>query len=104
MNKEYEVEFYKSLAKEIKPQGFKCFLYADEKDVYAWLCIITPNNSWLYVDEGELGGYNIVYGNIGSFLKVMSMEATHRLTNCLTEAFRLVKEKRNFTNYKEWCI
>ena len=61
MNKEYEVEFYKSLAKEIKPQGFKCFLYADEKDVYAWLCIITPNNSWLYVDEGEIGGYNIVY-------------------------------------------
>lgn len=57
--KEYEIEFYKKLAKEIKPQGFRCFLY--NKDTNAWLYIITPNNSWLYVDNGDYGGYNIVY-------------------------------------------
>ena len=59
MKKEYEIEFYKELAKEIKPQGFKCFLY--NEDTSAWLYIITPNNSWLYVDNGEYGGYNITY-------------------------------------------
>ena len=59
MKKEFEIEFYKELAKEIKPQGFKCFLY--NEDTSAWLYIITPNNSWLYVDNGEYGGYNITY-------------------------------------------
>ena len=59
MAKEYEIEFYKKLAKEIKPQGFRCFLY--NKDTSAWLYIITPNNSQLYVDYGDYGGYNIVY-------------------------------------------
>ena len=51
MKKEYEIEFYKELANEIKPQGFKCFLY--NEDTSAWLYIITPNNSWLYIDNGE---------------------------------------------------
>lgn len=59
MQKDHEIEFYKGLAKEIKPQGFKCFLY--DEDTSAWLYIITPNNSWLYVDNGEYGGYNITY-------------------------------------------
>ena len=59
MKKEYEIEFYKELANEIKSQGFRCFLY--DEDTSAWLYIITPNNSWLYVDNGEYGGYNITY-------------------------------------------
>ena len=59
MKKEYEIEFYKELANEIKSQGFRCFLY--DEDTSAWLYIITPNNSWLYVDNGEYGGYNIIY-------------------------------------------
>ena len=59
MKKEYEIEFYKELAKEIKSQGFRWFLY--DEDTSAWLYIITPNNSWLYVDYGEYGGYNITY-------------------------------------------
>lgn len=59
MQKDHEIKFYKGLAKEIKPQGFKCFLY--DEDTSAWLYIITPNNSWLYVDNGEYGGYNITY-------------------------------------------
>lgn len=59
MKKEYEIEFYKELAKEIKSQGFRCFLY--DEDTSAWLYIITPNNSWLYVDNGKYGGYNITY-------------------------------------------
>ena len=59
MKKEYEIEFYKELANEIKSQGFRCFLY--DEDTSAWLYIITPNNSWLYVDSGEYGGYNITY-------------------------------------------
>ena len=57
MNKEHEIEFYKELAKEIKPQGFRCFLY--DEDTSVWLYVITPNNSWLYVDNG--GGFNITY-------------------------------------------
>ena len=59
MKKEYEIEFYKELANEIKSQGFRCFLY--DEDTSAWLYIITPNNSWLYVYNGEYGGYNITY-------------------------------------------
>ena len=54
-----EIEFYKKLAEEIQPKGFRCFLYV--KDAYAWLYIITPNNSWLYIDNAEYGGYNIIY-------------------------------------------
>lgn len=59
MRKDYGIEFYKELAKEIKPQGFRCFLY--DKDTSAWLYIITPNNSWLYVDSETYGGFNITY-------------------------------------------
>lgn len=59
MKLEHEIEFYKELAEEIKPQGFKCFLY--NKDASAWLYVITPNNSWLYVDNAEYGGFNITY-------------------------------------------
>lgn len=59
MNKEHEIEFYKGLAKEIKSQGFRCFLY--NKESYAWLYVITPNNSLLYIDNGEFGGFNIIY-------------------------------------------
>ena len=59
MKKEYEIEFYKKLAEKIKPEGFRCFLY--NVDTSAWLYIITPNNSWLYVDNGEYGGFNITY-------------------------------------------
>ena len=58
-NKEYEIELYKELAKEIKPQGFRCFLY--DVDTSAWLYIITPNNSWLYIDRRNFGGFDIVY-------------------------------------------
>ena len=59
MSKEHEIEFYKKLAEEIKPQGYRCFLY--DHDYSAWLNIITPNNSWLYVDHGEYGGFNVSY-------------------------------------------
>lgn len=54
-----EIEFYKKLAEEIKPLGYKCFLY--NEDNFAWLYVITPNNSWLYIDEAMYTGYNIVY-------------------------------------------
>lgn len=59
MNKEQEIEFYKELAMEIKPHGFRCFLY--DNDTSAWLYIITPNNSWLYLDNGTYGGFDITY-------------------------------------------
>ena len=59
MNNKHEIDFYKKLAEEVKPQWFKCFLY--NENTSAWLYIITPNNSWLYIDEAYLGGYNIVY-------------------------------------------
>lgn len=59
MNNEHEIAFYKELAEEVKPQGFRCFLYNEDTSV--WLYIITPNNSWLYIDEAYLGGYNITY-------------------------------------------
>lgn len=57
--KEYEIEFYKKLAQEIKPLGFRCFLFNRENA--AWLYVITPNNSWLYIDNGEYSGYNVSY-------------------------------------------
>ena len=57
--RECEIAFYKELAHEIKPLGFRCFLYNHETS--AWLYVITPNNSWLYVDNAEYGGYNITY-------------------------------------------
>ena len=61
MTKKSEIEFYKKLAEEIKPQGFRCFLY-DEKEwgANAWLYIITPGNSWLYVD-GDINGFAVIY-------------------------------------------
>ena len=59
MEKEYEIEFYKKIASEIKPKGFRCFLYNEGTSV--WLCIITPNNSWLSVDNAEFSGFNIDY-------------------------------------------
>lgn len=59
MKIEHEIEFYKELAEEIKAQGFRCFLY--NEDTSAWLYVITPNNSWLYVDNAEFGGFNISY-------------------------------------------
>lgn len=59
MNKEHEIELYKELAKEIKSYGFRCLLY--NEDTSAWLYIITPNNSWLYVDNGDFSGFNITY-------------------------------------------
>lgn len=54
-----EIQFYKELANEIKPMGFGCFLFT--KDATAWLYVITPDNSWLYIDRTEYGGYNIIY-------------------------------------------
>ncbi len=59
MIREHEIEFYKGLAEEIKPEGFRCFLY--DENGSAWLYIITPNNSWLYVDNEYLSGFNIIY-------------------------------------------
>lgn len=49
--------FYKELAKEIKPEGYRSFLL--EKDTYACLHIITPNNSWLCVNAAPFGGFNL---------------------------------------------
>lgn len=40
-----EINFYRGLATEIKPEGFRCFLYLSETS--KWLYVITPNNSWL---------------------------------------------------------
>ena len=59
-----ELDFYHELAREIIPQGFKVFLY--NKEDTAWLYVITPNNSWLYIDEAEYGGYNITYEYVPS--------------------------------------
>lgn len=58
MMKKSKIDFYKKLAKEIKPQGFRCFLY--DEGTSAWLYIITPRNSWLYVD-GDINGFNVIY-------------------------------------------
>lgn len=57
--REHEIAFYKQLAQEIKPLGFRCFLY--HNDTFAWLYVITPNDSLLYIDEAEFSGYNIAY-------------------------------------------
>ena len=59
MRKNEEIDFYKRLANELISQGFRCFLY--DEDIYAWLYVITPNNSWLYIDNGDYSGYNIYY-------------------------------------------
>ena len=64
MKNKYEIEFYKELAKEIKSEGFKSFLYNEGSS--AWLYILTPNNSWLYLDKEEYGGYIIIYEYIAS--------------------------------------
>ena len=54
-----EINFYKELAEEIKPDGFKSFLYAESGS--AWMYVITPGNSWLYIDRAEWGGFNISF-------------------------------------------
>ena len=54
-----EINFYKELAKEIKPNGFRSFLHYGNGS--AWLYVITPCNSWLYIDLGEYSGFNISY-------------------------------------------
>lgn len=64
MTKEDEIKFYKELAEEIKPLGFRCFLY--NEDTSAWLYVVTPNNSWLYVDNAEYSGFNITYEYVPS--------------------------------------
>ena len=43
-----EINFYRGLATEIKPEGFRCFLHISETS--EWLYVITPNNSWLSID------------------------------------------------------
>lgn len=53
-----EINFYKGLAAEIKPEGFRSFLFQSEMS--EWLDIITPNNSWMSIDF-ESDGLNIVY-------------------------------------------
>lgn len=58
-NLEKEINFYKELAHEIKNDGFRCFLY--NKDFSAWLYIITPDNSWLYVGKNCYFGFDISY-------------------------------------------
>lgn len=58
MTKKSKIDFYKKLAEEIRPQGFRCFLY--DEGTSAWLYIITPRNSWLYVD-GDINGFNVMY-------------------------------------------
>lgn len=64
MKKNYEVEFYKELAEKIKKEGFRCFLYNEDRS--AWLYIITPNNSWMYVDNSDFGGFNLTYNYVPS--------------------------------------
>lgn len=59
INLEYEINFFHELAEEIKPQGFRCFLYNEGHS--AWMYIITPNNSWLHIYNAEDGGFNIIY-------------------------------------------
>lgn len=53
-----EINFYRGLAAEIKPEGFRSFLFQSEMS--EWLDIITPNNSWMSIDF-ESDGLNIVY-------------------------------------------
>ena len=60
MNKlQNELAFYNELAEEIKPHGFKCFLY--NEGTSAWLYIITPSDSWLYLDNADFYGYDLSY-------------------------------------------
>ena len=53
-----EINFYRGLAAEIKPEGFRSFLFQSETS--EWLYVITPNNSWMSIDF-ESDGLNIVY-------------------------------------------
>lgn len=57
-------EFFIELAKELKPLGYRCFLY--DKDTSNWLSIITPDDSWLEIFHGDFGGYNITYEYVPS--------------------------------------
>lgn len=57
-------EFFYELAKEIKPFGFRCFLY--DHDYGNWLSVITPNGSWLEIFHGYYGGYDITYEYVPS--------------------------------------
>lgn len=56
---ESNVCFYKELAENIKPHGFRCYLYNEDNS--AFLYVITPNNSWLCISREYFGGYNISY-------------------------------------------
>lgn len=59
-----ELAFYHELTKEIKPLGFRCFLYNEDTSI--WLYILTPNNSLLYLDNADFGGFNITYEYVPS--------------------------------------
>ena len=62
--KDLEINFYKELANELSEQGFRSFLY--DKDDSAWLYVVTPNDSWLYIDKDLFSGYNITFEYVPS--------------------------------------
>lgn len=54
-----EIKFYKELAEEIRKDGYRSFLH--DENGSAWLYVITPGNSWLYIDKAEYGGFNVSF-------------------------------------------
>lgn len=60
MKKDWKLDFFRNLAAEIKPQGFRSFLLNAQD---AWMYVITPNNSLILISEnkGHNGGLDIVY-------------------------------------------
>lgn len=53
-------KFIEELAKEIKPLGYRVFLYDDGK-YNCWSHIITPSDSWLYLGHNVLLGMDLSY-------------------------------------------
>lgn len=58
MSTDCKLKFYQELAAEIKPLGFRCFLFHSQT---SWMYIITPKNSLLLIDDNPYGGVNVVY-------------------------------------------
>ena len=52
-------EFFSALAEEIKPVGYRCFVYQNDHSI--WMSVITPDNHWLEIFRGRYGGFDIVF-------------------------------------------
>lgn len=54
-------EFFSALAEEIKPAGYRCFVYQNDESQSIWMAVITPDHHWLNIFRAMYGGFDITF-------------------------------------------